>query len=752
MTSVAEQLAAALGVGEEEIQTVQNLPDLAKQTMDELEKELTGKPFSYDAVRKRLAPLVTNGIINQATATSLSPILKQSMEAKSASVAAPPVSPVTVPVTPTLIPSEGEPDSFPVIFNADLFSESGVTELVHSMKTMTTDAIKGNFSSLEYREFILDDKRIVLRNVMNEHGNPILDSKVDTRLMEPNGLTIGTEVTLSVDTEWSGEVNDYDNISEDEYGALAKSHERFSDFTDENGKIGMEVLPGQIYPPYANMPIKIVAANGIVTYLPKLDWITAQQTASNFRNVADSVWDDTNKTVIDNNVQTQALRALGIRRIIAERYNANAATHGLKTRVTDRTDGHLMHSGTLNLNTGKFKYKNRTVAKQLPDPNLQFGIMDTSGNLFTAKGVKFSLPITPMSKAQQAQRAGAPVVYIPLANGRFQPVPLETRKFESRQADVTTMLRAIELYLLHGTEEGNADPLLMKQIDAIEKHTGFKLSTDKGLREFINQYYTYTSDFEDGLVRADAPVAPGGKKVNRFMFAIPKNNNALGFDKTLIKVGTSFSGGKAVYAKLENGKLSSDFVDAFTVGVSTRFKNVALADTNLRGMNSSGKFTEIRIQSDGSVHPTYHENYNAYLKTFTYTSVYGGHQSANGTYIYSANAQVQIDDAPLWKGKLASTQQTAATLITGSATTPATTDVTADEEGFILNNVDTSSTYVMQIVPEGNPVNLTNLELLRNITPDSSRNGLEPEEVLAKLQHLGITHLAEGYNPFIKCS
>ena len=745
-----------MGMTAEEVNTVTGLPDIVKNAMDKLEQEFKGQPFSYDLVKQRLAPFVTDGIISQATADSLAVTLRQNMTEEPSVLTVPPEA--STPVVDTSnsaleIPQESPPDSFPTIFNPELFSDESINEMVWSNRAMTTDAVKGNFSALEYREFKLADGRVVMRNVMNTNDNPTIDANVDTRLLEANKLAIGTSVKVSIDTEWSGQINTDDRLEEDEFGNRVQRKDHFTDYIGTDGKILMEPKEGETLPPYADMPIKIVSKDGITTYLPRVSWIIAQQGASNFRNVADTVWDG--EKVITNNVEEQAKRVMAIRKIIAERYNKNPESHTLETRVSDRTDGILMYSGTLNLNTGKFQYKIQSAAKQLPDTSLKFGFLTTEGKLLVDKSKDFDLPVSKMSATQKQKHAGAPVVFIPLANGRHQAVPLETRKLGERKADVATMLRAIELYLLHGTEEGKADPLLAKHLEDIKKYTGFDLSVENGLRNFINQYYTHTSNFEDGIVRADAKVAKDAKKVNRFMLAIPKNQDTSVYPKTLIKVGTSYSGGKAVYAKLVDGKLDPNFVKAFTIGISGRFKNAVLADGNLQGMNSNKAITEVRIQADGRVQPTHHADYNAYLKSFTRTAVYGGHKAESGRYIYNANSQVIIDPAPLWKGQIADAQTTASSLVTSAA--PVTqTDVSSlielEKDDFTLGNMASSYTQTVQISPEGNSLNLSTLEDLYNITPDSNKNGKTPAEILQKLEGLGINKLADGYNPFVKCS
>jgi hypothetical protein len=736
---------------------VNTLPQTVIRELDRLENEFRGKKFSYNTVFSRLGQYESAGLITGKEKADAAVRLEKYLEWQDQQIpviaepkreepeieqsAAELISEADIPQIP--IPSS------PVInLHANLFNESGLQDLVHANKQMTINAVKGNYSSFEYREIKLPNGNIVIRSDFQDDGGPVLDPKVDKRLMIPGMIGIGDGVNLRVDTDFNGTINNDEEVSEDEYGNRIQREDRFSNYTDENGKIIMDIRPGDAYPAYANMPVKIVHdKTGAVTYLPRVDWITAQQKASNYRNVANEVYDAEGQLVTDNNVALQVNRVLAIRRKLAEMHNMNPASAQLKTRVADRTDGQLMFAGKLNKNTGKVTYITRLTDKMLPDGSLKFVILK-DGKPYVAHNQPFSGTIVEMSDEQKDKFSGAPGVAIPLPNGKYRIVPLATRRFEERQGDIHTIARAIELYMKHG--EPGWDELDQKHLDLIDK-TGRDITTERGLNDFINQYYTHTNDgFSDMLTQADAKVIEGGKKSPTFMLSIP--NKVEGQKKALIKVGVSFSGQRPIYAQLKGGKLEQKFVDALTAGISKRFKNVTYeskddtGNARLNGINSQKPIAEVRINKDGTTWSRVHDTYNDYLKTFTETSVYGKHQ-ADGKYIYAGNSQVTLNDQNLFDASVAKP----ADIATASPTTELPTEGADEMMQFESMNLIPDTPYHEVISPNGEPLSLESLRELHSFTDDGERNTKTPEEVHDQLTRLGITHIAEGYNPFIKC-
>lgn len=766
-----------LGLSEDEVTDINDLPDVVKLSLDNALKEM-GPTFSYDVIKKALEPFVNSGTINQATANELQVVAKNvhNMVHVAQQSSEGPLEPVEP--TPTadtvVIPKVDEPDSFPTSSNLAVISPEMLNELIHEEdREKAIDAIKGNSSALEYKEFPLEDGTIIIQNVTDENGNPVLDKNADTRLMKPNGVPLGSKVKVSVDSEWKGNVLTDEDIdpttykpkkgSREAFGNKKETADSFADYVDENGKIIMTAKEGEKYPAYANMPIKIVTESGVTTYLPRVAWIEQSNGAGNYRNVQD-VYRSGDDWVVDN-VAKQVRDALALRKIIAERYNANKDTHAIDTVIDERSAGKLMYSGKVNLKTGEFIYKMQSAAKQLPSKTLVFGVIGNNGEVRISDGQTFPLPAARLSVRQQQYRGapGTPVVMIPMANGTFQPAPLETRRFADRKADINTMLRAIEIYLQHNTEDEKTDDKHQAHLDHITKHTGFDITTEEGLRGFINQYYTHSASFDDGVLSANAAVAEGQAKIQKFLFAIP--NRRPQDAKTNIKVGTSYSNQAPVYARLVNGKLDTTFADAFVAGVSNRFKNVALSSKLFKGVNSADVITEVRINEDGSVYSKKYENYNEYLKSFTRTAVYGGHTADDGTHIYSANSQVRISPEPIWNGQIANAKDTASSLVeelpkaTSPEGTEAKTDIPLFDDDMMdpefptnFNLAPSSSIQSMQISPKGTPLSFETLDVLRSITPSIDRNDMTPEDVLKRLQSLGITHIAEGYNPFVRCS
>ena len=121
-----------------------------------------------------------------------------------------------------------------------------------------------------------------------------------------------------------------------------------------------------------------------------------------------------------------------------------------------------------------------------------------------------------------------------------------------------------------------------------------------------------------------SPNADSDILVVEFVFSIDDKSGTA--DKTKqIKVGFTRRGDGVRYANIENGKLSSDFIQMLTEGFTKRARAVVFTDQALgiKGINSGGLFYDaIYVEGKGWKHTEY-ESYNQYVKSFSKTPVYG---------------------------------------------------------------------------------------------------------------------------------
>jgi hypothetical protein len=115
-------------------------------------------------------------------------------------------------------------------------------------------------------------------------------------------------------------------------------------------------------------------------------------------------------------------------------------------------------------------------------------------------------------------------------------------------------------------------------------------------------------------------------------------------------------------------------------------------------------------------------------------------------YVYSANSQVLLD-----KKMFTPEKKTPAEIQLPHERQAAEDAALEDLLSLIDSNYKPEYAPQQKISPEGEPVSLESLRELHSFTDESERNGKTPEEVMQYLQDLGITHLTDGYNPFIKC-
>jgi hypothetical protein len=636
---------------------------------------------------------------------------------------------------------DGQPE---IVINPDLFSQEELSNRAWEDAPKTEYAVKVNGADLQY-ETIPGEKTIKIRNLVR-NGAPQLDPDTNIDRLIPGRISVGDEVELQIDTEWQGMINIDDRLEVDDYMREVKRADQFSDYLDDNGLIRTQQHEATVG--YGNVPIKIVhkKTGKVIGYFPRVDWITATAGQQGFRNVTDNI--HTPDGNIPGNVDMQASINLQIRKKLAEMHNANPGAT-LKTVIASHGPGRVLYHSDVNTE-GRVRYLTRMASNLLPDKNLRFGVWHKVGPMI-GKGTLASNSMKLVAEQRnQDKMIGAPVVFLPMPNGQFKASPLGTTRLADRETDMRTIERSIELYLQHGTP--HLTPSGQKIIDKIRDTTGFDITTEQGLSDFINQYYTYTSNFEDSSTAADAAAVQGEGKVQKFMLAIPRRGTAT---KAPIKAGVKFSGYAPAYAKLKNGKLDPVFSATIRAGLAERFKNVVFTDGNIQGVNSSKPIYEIRINKNDVASARKYDNYNEYLKSFTITAVHGLTQ-VDGQYIYAANAQMQLDEEMLLPS--ADQEFNARDLMVESnpldagqveQQLPENTD--AIDDLFSFNTIVPENVRRV-IQPEGIPMNLANLRELHNLVPESARNAKSPEDVLKEMQQLGINRIADGYNPFLKCN
>ena len=719
------------------------MPAAILKTLDGLETEFTAKGyFSFQEVINAMQPHVSRGTIEKSQVYAVAVLMKQAMDSKKTSVV--PAAESTEQ-TSTDTPADVElpvithSEQPMILVNEAMWTNEGIADQYWTPSAKTTNTVKANSADLKYIT-IANGNRLMLRNeTVYENGvwAPQLDDTSNKDRMVAGRIKAGDAVILRVDKDWDGKINNHHTLEQDEYLRGEKVPDTFAGYTD-NGKI--RTSESMKHQGYANVPIQIIheATGKVIGYFPMNDWVNETLGAETYRNVEDYD-EEGNPGMVDR----QSRINLAIRKRIAEQWNADP-TAEVKTTIAYRTTGRVMHAGEVSA-TGKVKYQVNTAFKMLPDPKLNMGVA-TKEAFLVGKGAAASnqMTLVQLKPAEREAMAGSPVVYLPMPNGEYLPQPLETKKL-SGKSDFTTMSKVIELHLQAGTSHLTAEG--EKMIADIQAATTFDISTTQGLKDFIEQYYTYTSNFMDAVTNVDAPAdtdAEGKQsKVQQFLIAVPNSSTKL------VKIGFTFSGRMPAYAKLQNGKLSDDFNNMLKAGLATRFKNVVFTDGNLRGTNDTRPITSILITEDGQLRRYKHDNYNAYMKTFTYTSVYG-HTKIDGNYVYAANSQAVLTPDPL----LPQVPSVTSLTTKGAPDTETQMDV-SDDESVIdsLSNFALAPGYVEPVIkPEGKPLTLENLTDLYNFTEAGERNGKTPEQVMTHLKSLNISALADGYNPFVKCS
>lgn len=643
------------------------------------------------------------------------------------------------------------PDSEATIFsNAALDLDVVQQENKRFVGASNIEGVKANFNTHPYKEF---DNGTEIRRVSDYTE---IDPGLNLDVLIPGMVNPGDDVIFEVDENWAGEINIDNELVQDDYGDNLRKADTFQNYLELPNKVGMTSTAQHPRGAHANVPIKIIqkSTGKTLGYLPRADWITKKYAdTQNYANIVDE-YQDEDVTVTDN-VARQYGRIMKLRENIVRSWNTNPDLK-MESKVSKRGTGHVMLNREVNPNTGRTKLVNRSAKNMLPDTSLEIAIVK-QGTAYVGSGIASQKQVSSKLPNYMKNATSLPVVMLPSPDGTHVPVPLYTHRLGDNPGTINTIELAIELYLSYATSAGEV--MVKPKEGALKKileETGFDLRTHEGLRDFIQQYFTYTQKFSE----KDTVITPSEvtSAVPEFMLDIP--NITPGEAVSFIKIGTSFSGERPLYARLVNGALDPEFADALRNGLKNRFKSVIFAGKSLRGINSSGEFKSVTIRRDLVVATHRHASYNEYVKASSTTFVYGLNQAFNPQtgktqYVYMANPVVQVD----YEQALRSAPPVVSTSITERPPESTTSedeifeepDELADLFGNGILSPSPGSVQPLLIPQEGEQVSLELLQNLRNLTPEAHRNTLSPEQVLRELLERGVTVLAEGHNPFYIC-
>jgi hypothetical protein len=643
-------------------------------------------------------------------------------------------------ISQTIDITEPVTDSPVIALPNESIMEAIPNELGTHMGKKTVDVLSIANSTIAYHEVERNGKyyKITDPTKLSETTNP--------DILTPGRLNTGHPIRLEVDKDYNGTINIDDELIQDEFGERMQRQEDIDSYFK-----GDKIIPNEHN--IGNIPIKVVdtVTGKSIGYVRRADWVMAKYpNTEDYRNVVDTLYDDEGNPIDNLSKQMNAIMALRTKAI--EQYNANG--QGVDGKISGKGTGTLIRNMTFNKNTEKSKLelgyaRSRNQEKSLlPDPSLQLAIVH-SGVAYTGKDYPFN---GKQGYKDVALSDGNIVAMVPGANGAHLYVPLVGQMLADgdRKSSVNTVARAVELYLINN----GTDAKIINEIDEIQRQTKHDISTEEGLRNFINQYFTYTESFKDVDT---SPNAESGNKRERFLFSI---SDAVGSQtKGNIKIGWAFSGRPIINAKINNGVLEQAFIDHLEEGFNTRARavNYTKPGMNLTGINSTGTFKDVIYTNAGQWRYTEYPNYNEYVKSFSKTGIYGRNQLPDGTYVYTANPTMPI---------AVDTSTQFPTLEVTENKTPDVAEVkpeaTFNENA--ANLFDQLSNFslgqepgVIQskeigTAPENSkPLTEQNLQELYNFTPEANRNGRTVREVLEQLAANGHTFLADGYNPFTRC-
>jgi hypothetical protein len=556
-----------------------------------------------------------------------------------------------------------------------------------------------------------------------------VNQKTNPDVLKASKLRPGHPLRFEVDTEYKGRKTVIGGAK----GSFA--HESFADYVDDKGKVPADKM--------ANVPIKIVDAKTgkTVGYVRKHEWVTEMKDGK-LRNIASKYNKDTGE---EYNGALQSKNILNIRKQIVDQFNANGS--GVQGKIKSKGVGHAI------LNREGFKPKpgyafNKKDTGLLPDPKIKIGLVN-NGTMFTGKGYIFDRPI-----AGETDKLPNGSVYalLPGANGAHVAAPLIGPRLED--AAHSTISRAIEMYLGHNGAENNP---ITHEVRTLQDKTGHDVSTESGLRNFINQYFTHLQSF------ADTATISAGKGRTKFLFNV-WDKIASKEGKAWIKAGWSESNQKPIHASLDaDGKLNQEFSELLRAGLATRTKSVVFTREGIRGINEerdiARPFTDAQYINGRWVHNTY-SDYNEYVKSFSKTTVFGRNKLGQ-EYVYVANPAISYEletpkqrDIPT--NIVVENKTTKVNLPkeeVKEAVKPFDHSLASELDDIfdMMSAREEKKDAIGTGTDKSRPLDLKTLEEIYTFTPEEQRNGKVPSDVLKELTDRGHSFLPDGYNPFSLC-
>lgn len=642
------------------------------------------------------------------------------------------------------------PDTPPITDTID--APTPESNLYHAGYKIVEAATTGATSTIEYHEGV-NDKGTAFIKVQRKDA---INRDVSEDIMHPGKILPGTELEFVVDTEYDGPKLITDDINWEANITNIREKEKGTDYLDKNGNALSH--PRMV----GNIPIKVMdkATGKTLFYIRKLDWLEAKFPGTDdYRNVVE--WTGTEEARI-NNLDLQRERLMDIRSRIVNRYNANRQSSVGKISAEGKGTGRMILNHVIeekSADTGKIKssvvpefaYNKKDPTRSLLPEDGTLSIAGDGGALLDGANHSFDKE-TDFDRSTIVK--GAVGQMVRAVNGKYMwasLVGVKNAEPGKPSPALNTITRVIELYLLND----GTDQQITGEIDGLQSNTGFNVATAQGLRAFINQYYTYLQGFQDSALLANS-----GNTTEQFLFNVNDKLSNVADKTKQIKAGFSLRGDGVQYANLLNGALHPEFVKVLQEGLQTRPHAVVFTNPTLglRGINSSGTFTDaVYVPSKGWKHEQY-DSYNQYVKSFSRTSVYGRNQLSDGTYVYTANPSLPMDFQNLeHETALVVEDNTTATKVDLPEIDEDTENRKLFESLTGLGNL----TYSMPAQSSANqigtgsekskPLNLQTLQEMYNFTSEAERNGKTPLEVFDDLSKRGHTYLSEGYNPFSRC-
>ena len=371
-----------------------------------------------------------------------------------------------------------------------IVGEDSEGNLIYNFIRSTFGAIRAAYQSRAFNQ----------TNSLGEVNREDIDNEIQHKhILDPNALQAGTKITLSVSSDYTGDVYVNSSTSKEKI-TWAEKKSQLQEEADKEG------VPLRTYWKYIDeVPIIATDGNGLESfYVHDVNWIKKENLDLTEEELG----------------QERALLRRIRKRIVAD--------GSVSTEIDYKSNGRLFktHDG-----------KNIPLNEAMPDVKLSLAIRKDQ----EFKGNKNFRENKNTTQNQDKTTTGRLYAIVPTGQGVNSAIPLIRKEIDERA--ITSITKAVELYL--GQDEKN------ETVKEVFNKTGLNITNIRDLDKYISMFINVTgTDKQAGLspLLQVMPTTTSKLQSNHKLLAV--TSNTIEFGKPGVNIGRTYKGEKERVAQI----------------------------------------------------------------------------------------------------------------------------------------------------------------------------------------------------------